>query len=225
MPVQHLRQSIIDSELGADEPWPDDVKLFQPFETEQILLPDNASSLSVQAFLRMCNLKYEVEQRINADEMSPSGRIPFVKCGAFLISELEPLISFLENKGITLSGDMEAMTKFDLRAYMSLMNTVLANAELYVTWVDRDTYSQVTKVRHGSLHPWPLGWVLTVKKRRRVHKRLNALGWLDKTIEEVYEEVDSCFTALSERLDDNKYFFGDKPSELDAVVFDTFLQS
>ncbi|XP_054280349.1 metaxin-2-like [Macrosteles quadrilineatus] len=97
MPLQLVLNNI-DSEVGANEPWPDDVKLFQPFETEQILLPDNASSLAVQAFLRMCNLQYEVVQRRNAEEMSPSGRVPFIKCGAFLISELEPLMSFLENK-------------------------------------------------------------------------------------------------------------------------------
>ncbi|XP_054280796.1 metaxin-2-like [Macrosteles quadrilineatus] len=167
----------------------------------------------------MCNLQYEVVQRRNAEEMSPSGRVPFIKCGAFLISELEPLMSFLENKGISLSGDLDTLTKSDMRAYMSLMNTVLANAELYVTWVDRDTYNQVTKPRNSSVHPWPLGWILTAKKRRRVLKRLGALNWLDKSVQQVYEEVDSCCTALSERLDDNKYFFGDKPTELDAVVF------
>lgn len=42
---------------------------------EQILLPDNAACLSVKAFLRMCNLNYNVEMRINAESMSPSGNI------------------------------------------------------------------------------------------------------------------------------------------------------
>lgn len=61
--------------VSANEPWPDDVKIFQPLETEQILLPDNASCLSVQAFLKMCNLKYEVIQKNNAEDMSPSGEL------------------------------------------------------------------------------------------------------------------------------------------------------
>jgi len=219
MPVIVVDSELGDSVVGANEPWPDDVKIYQPFETEQILLPDNASCLSVQAFLRMCNLKYEIVQKRNAEDMSPSGRVPFIKCGAFLISELEPLTSFVSNKGITLTGDLDSVQKSDMRAYMSLINTVLANAENYITWADKETFCQVTQVRYGSVHPFPLSWFLTRQKRQRVLKRLNALSWLDKSIEEVYEEVDNCCTALSERLDVNKYFFGDKPTELDAMMF------
>jgi len=53
------------------------VKLFQPYEVEQILLPDNANCLSVQAFLKMCGLDFEVEARSNAEYMSPSGKQHF----------------------------------------------------------------------------------------------------------------------------------------------------
>lgn len=61
--------------VSANQPWPDDVKLFQPFEVEQILLPDNANCLAVQAFLRMCNLKYDIIYKKNAEDMSPSGNL------------------------------------------------------------------------------------------------------------------------------------------------------
>ena len=40
----------------ASEPWPHDVQLYQPYEVEQVLLPDNANILTIQAFLNMCNL-------------------------------------------------------------------------------------------------------------------------------------------------------------------------
>ena len=33
-------------------------------------------------------------------------------------------------------------------------------------------------------------------------------------VEEVYSEVETCFKALSERLDNSTYFFGSKPTEL-----------
>jgi metaxin len=38
-------------------------------------------------------------------------------------------------------------------------------------------------------------------------------------LEEVYEEVDSCCQALAERLGTQLYFFGDKKTELDALVY------
>ena len=67
------------AELGAQEPWPADVALYQPNELEQILLPDNANCLAVQAFLHMCNLDFTIEMRSNAENMSPSGKVPFIK--------------------------------------------------------------------------------------------------------------------------------------------------
>ncbi|CAL4219661.1 unnamed protein product, partial [Meganyctiphanes norvegica] len=36
---------------------------------------------------------------------------------------------------------------------------------------------------------------------------------------QVYAEVDHCCTALSERLDKQDFFFGNRPTELDALVF------
>ncbi|XP_021940906.1 metaxin-2-like isoform X2 [Zootermopsis nevadensis] len=223
MPSVLLTESLA-LELGgnsipAHEPWPQDVKLFQPYEVEQILLPDNANCLAVQTFLKMCGLDFEVEQRSNAEYMSPSGRVPFIKCGAFLIAELDPIISFVNNKGISLSDKMDNAQKADMRAYMSLVNTVLANAELYITWCDKTTLQEVTKPRFGSVLPWPLNHVIVWQKRSQVVKKLGVLGWAHKTLDEVYQEVENCCNALSVRLGNQPYFFGDRPTELDALVF------
>ena len=81
------------------------------------------------------------------------------------------------------------------------------------------TLEEVTKPRHGSVHPWPLNFVLNWQKRSGVVKRLSALGWTTKTVEDVYAEVENCCRALSERLDNSLYFFGKRPTELDALVF------
>lgn len=111
------------------------MKLFQPYEVEQILLPDNANCLATQAFLKMSKLKYAAEPRSNAEFMSPSGecrfyihvkvaalvfighfkcrihicfiiftgKVPFIQCGAFVVAELEPIVSFVASK-VSLSN-------------------------------------------------------------------------------------------------------------------------
>ncbi|XP_072937552.1 metaxin-2 isoform X2 [Epargyreus clarus] len=217
MPEVSLSDTIITS-LSAQEPWPDNVKLFQPYEVEQILLPDNASCLAVQAFLKMCNLPFEVEMRWNAEFMSPSGRVPFIKCGAFVVSELEPVAQFAANKGAAPCGKLTAEQRAEMRAYMSLVSNVLVNAELYISWVDTETFNAVTRVRNASVYPWPLGWLQTRAKRNNVIKRLKALHWHDKTLEQVLADVEQCCNSLSQRLGDKDYFFG-TPTELDALVF------
>ena len=67
-------KSIFFKSFLANEPWPADVKLFQPFEVEQVLIHDNSNILAVQGFLNMCNLEYTIEMRANAEHMSPSGK-------------------------------------------------------------------------------------------------------------------------------------------------------
>ncbi|KAI5742068.1 hypothetical protein M8J77_002681 [Diaphorina citri] len=129
---QTSTNSSFDLDSEAREIWPDDVKLYQPYEVEQILLPDNAHCLAVQAYLKMLGLKYTVDFRKNAEYMSPSNRVPFIKVGQFLVAELDPIVKFTQNKGWSLSSELEESAKSDMRAYMSLVTTVLGNAEVTV---------------------------------------------------------------------------------------------
>ena len=42
---------------------------------DQILLPDFGNTLAVKAFLKMCGLQFSTQLRMNAEHMSPSGKI------------------------------------------------------------------------------------------------------------------------------------------------------
>ena len=68
--------------------------------------------------------------RSNAEHMSPSGRLPFIRANKFIIAEVDPIVSFVNTKGITLTGHLDAAQKADMRAYMSLVSNVLGNAEV-----------------------------------------------------------------------------------------------
>ncbi|XP_031779549.1 metaxin-2 isoform X3 [Nasonia vitripennis] len=206
-------------DIHPQEPWPQPIHLYQPYEVEQILLPDNANCLAVQAYLKMCNLDFTIEPRWNAEYMSPSAKVPFIKCGAFVIPDYDNIVSFISSKGASLSEGLSEEDKVNLRAYQSLVNNVLHNAELYVCWCHEDTYNSITKNRHGSVYPWPLNHLLNWQKRNQITKRLNVLGYATKTLKEIFDDVEKCCEALSERLEDKMYFFGDSPNELDALVF------
>ena len=57
--------------------------------------------------------------------------------------------------------------------------------QLFLSWNDDVTLSEVTKPRYGSVYPWPLNIILSWKKRSQVKKKLTALGWGNKSLEEV----------------------------------------
>ncbi|XP_017884786.1 metaxin-2-like isoform X2 [Ceratina calcarata] len=219
MPCPLLMESI-NLELEGQEQELKNITLYQPYEVEQILLPDNANCLAVQAFLKMVGIEFQIEPRSNAEYMSPSGRVPFIKCDPYLVSEFDNIVQFLGNKGKSLSEHLSTNSKAEMRAYISLVNNIFVNAELYICWVDKNTLNEVTKPRHGSVYPWPLNHFLNWQKRKEVIKKLSVLGWYNKTIDQVCDEVKQCCTALSAKLENNEYFSGEKtPNELDALVF------
>lgn len=137
-------------------------------------------------------------------------KVPFIECGAFVVADFDNIVNFLTNKGVSLSEDLDTADKADLRAYVSLVNNVLVNAEQYICWVDEPTLNSVTKPRYGSVYPWPLNHYVNWQKQREIVKKLKVLGWYNKSIGEVIDEVEKCCEALTERLKDKKYFFGDR---------------
>ena len=48
LPTSFFSNIKLINSFSATEPWPKDAALYQPFQIEQILLPDNCVSLSVQ---------------------------------------------------------------------------------------------------------------------------------------------------------------------------------
>jgi len=201
--------------------WPENAELYQPYESNQILLPESSACLSIRTFLHMSGLHFKVMLKPNAEHMSPTGRLPFLVCGKQLMSEVEPIIQFVNTKiaGTHLSSELTLDQLADMKAYLNLTEMVLANAELYITWADKETRSEISRPRYGSPYPWPLNHILSFRRQFEVKNHLKAVGWYDKTLEQVYEDVHIGLQALSERLSSQDFFFGSYPTELDAVVF------
>ncbi|XP_030637332.1 metaxin-2 isoform X2 [Chanos chanos] len=184
------------SQIAAAEPWPENATLYQPLKEDQILLSDCASSLAVQAYLRMCGLPVQVRCRANAEYMSPSGKVPFIHVGNQVISELGPIVQFTKAKGHSLSDGLDDVQRAEMKAYMELVNNMLLTAELYIQWCDDNTAAE---------------W--------EIRRKMSAVGWAGKSLEQVYEDVSQCCQALSQRLGTQPYFFNKQPTELDALVF------
>ncbi|ESO00655.1 hypothetical protein HELRODRAFT_82800, partial [Helobdella robusta] len=199
--------------------WPEDVKLFQPFEVDQILMNEFANCLSVKTFLNMADLKYQIELRSNAEFMSPSREVPFLKVGPILISEFDSIVTFISAKGYSLSGGLTSEQFADVKSYITLTKSTLNNVLLYVMWVHEDNYNMITKQRSGFGYSWPLYKILPWRKRKQVVRLLKEDGWINKSLDQVYAELDKCLQALSNKLGTEEFFFGSKPTELDALVF------
>jgi len=206
-------------DFDSKEPWAPDTFMLVPLQETQVLVPEAAVILGAQAFLKIARLPFTIRECYNAADISPNGKLPVVKSGAFVVSELDGIVQLAQAKGVNVTDYLNAAERADLRAYMSLVNNVLGNSLLYFTWLDENVYQQHTKARVGSPYNFPLKHLLPWTLRKKVKTQLNALKWGYRTPEEVYGEVDTCLLALAERLGDADYFFGTAPTELDALVF------
>ncbi|KAM9585588.1 metaxin-2 isoform 2-T2 [Morphnus guianensis] len=182
-------------------------------------IPRKFSQVFGLAFLQMCNLPIRVVCRANAEYMSPSGKVPFIHVGNQVVSELGPIVQFVKAKGHSLSDGLDEVQKAEMKAYMELVNNMLLTAELYLQWCDDVTVEEITHPRYGSPYPWPLNRILSYQKQWEVRRKMKAIGWAGKTLEQVLEDVDQCCQALSQRLGTQPYFFNKQPTELDALVF------
>jgi metaxin len=213
--------SVVPPEFDYDdkEPWAADSYMVIPIESTQVLMPESAAILGVQAFLKMVNLPITIKEMYNATSMSPNGKVPVIKSGPYVVAEMEGVTQLAFAKGAVLGENLNAAEKADLRAYMSLVHNVLGNAMLYFCWVDEFIYNHLTKHRCASPFKFPLSYLYPWKKRSTICSQLDALKWGKRTPEEVYKEVETCLQALSERLGEGEYFFGTTQTELDALVF------
>ncbi|ODM93602.1 Metaxin-2 [Orchesella cincta] len=208
-----------DIDFDSKEPWSTETELIIPVESTQVLIHESAAILGGQAFLNIAKLPYIIRERRNATEISPNNKLPVLRCGAYVVSELEGIVQLAQAKGVALSDHLNATQKADLRAYMSLVHNVLGNALTFLTWKDKDVYEKYTRLRAGSVYNFPLRVIMPWYIRRRVVAQLALLNWAERSSEEVFHEVETCLIALSERLGEGAYFFGDHPTELDALVF------
>ncbi|XP_055599140.1 metaxin-2-like [Uranotaenia lowii] len=208
-------------DIGS-QPWPDAAVLYQPYEEEQILLAENASCLAVRTYLIMLNLPFKVEQRANAEFMSPGGKrtkLPVLQVENFINAEFEQILHFVEQKGYSLSKNIDENTKKDIRTYVCLVENIFTNAEQYISWVDTEVRKEVTFVRNGCVYPFPLNHIQNFRKLMSARRQLGVNEYLNLSLENVIKKVEKLCKTLSNLLGDQKYFCGAKPIELDALVF------
>jgi len=60
-------------ELAGKEPWHANTHIIVPYEKTQMLIPEAAAILGVQAFLKMAELTYSIREIHNASDISPNG--------------------------------------------------------------------------------------------------------------------------------------------------------
>uniref|UniRef100_A0A0N5B5G9 Metaxin-2 n=1 Tax=Strongyloides papillosus TaxID=174720 RepID=A0A0N5B5G9_STREA len=203
-----------------DEPWAD-AKIYGSYSDTQGLLYENAEVFATRTLLRIANLPFHYEERPNAEFISNNGKVPILRlnnenkitCGFDEIYEL------IVARKLSLTDGIPDSQMADFEAYMAVVDETLKHCEMWMCWCDDKIFNETTSIRYGSVYHFPLNYALPRLRRWEVKRYLSKIGWSNKTLDEVVGIARNCFQTLSTKLGNNKYFFGDSPTQLDALVF------
>ncbi|XP_034486444.1 metaxin-2 [Drosophila innubila] len=217
------------------ELWPKDVKLYQPPEEDQILLPERASCLAVKTYLRMCNLPFTERSCVNAEFMSTEGRLsrlPLLRLGGKLLTEFEPIVGHVEQMlgGKGLSSWLDEEEREDMRSLVTYMENTCTLTEFHTCFLEEKVYDDHTRLRNGAAHPWPLSTWRRHDKRQEALRLLHVYQWDELSGDRANLKLNECLQLLDDMLKEKQdslehaltiqsFIYGKQLCELDALIY------
>ncbi|XP_059727177.1 metaxin-1 [Haemorhous mexicanus] len=181
--------------------------------------------LAVLTYARFTGAPLKVH-RVTSPWRSPSGHLPALRTrDEGTISKPQQIITHLRKQKYNADYDLSATQSADTLAFVSLLEEKLLPVLIHTFWVDAKNYVEHTRKWYAETIPFPLNFFLPNAMHKRHLERLQLI-WGDDYMEdeeklekELYREARECLTLLSQRLGSQKFFFGDSPASLDALVF------
>ena len=183
-------------------------------------LPDPSPfCLKVETYMRMAGLEFETSSGAVNLRNAPKGKLPFIKDNGKIIPDSAFIISYLkETYGDKLDAPLDKKQKAIAHAFIKTIDENLYWCIVRSRWMDNNIWPIIKKDFFGKL-PFPLKNIICSVARRGVKKSLHLHGIGRHSDEEILEIARRDLYALSDYLNDKPYFFGDKPSTLDAVAY------
>ncbi|KAK1289873.1 Mitochondrial outer membrane import complex protein METAXIN [Acorus calamus] len=174
------------------------------------------SCLPVYIYLKFAGASFDV----HFDLCNPdSDRIPYVECGDYVAfnNEKGGVIEGLKKDGIIdLDLGLPSHLVPDWLSTKVVISTWLADAVQYELWVSSD--GAAAEMIYFSDLPFPIGKSLHLKQTKLVKEVLGITrGNTEERETEIYRRADVAYEALSMRLGEQKFFFENRPTSVDAI--------
>ncbi|KHJ96771.1 Metaxin-1-like family protein, partial [Oesophagostomum dentatum] len=132
------------------------------------------------------------------------------------ITDFDKFVEVLRKSGqeVVIDAELTASERSQIDAFSCYLQQYLNPAVLYTFWVDDLNYSTITHHWFSSRLSFPYNMYYLERRRKRMQRLLS-----EKNITAIMKDGLEALNMLSAKLGDNKFFCGNKPSSLDALVF------
>jgi glutathione S-transferase len=174
--------------------------------------------MKLETWLRMAGLPFEVV-RVVDPRKGPKGKVPWIEDEGRTIADSAFIIEYLTKAyGDRLQTSLGAEERATSLALQRLIEEHLYWAIAHGRFLDDEAWP-TTKTQFLAGFPAPLRPLVGRLVRKTIAKSLHLQGLGRHSQEDIYRLACDDLTALSTFLGDKQYFFGEKPTEIDATAY------
>jgi len=206
--------------------WKQDVINLIQYPRAGIIPSPSPFALKLETWLRIVKLNYtNVSNEFKFG--SAKNQIPFIELNGRQIADSNFIIELLKNShNLNIDRNLSSKERADERAYSvlieeSLFRTLMYNRSRNFQWMG----TEKGVIRHFTgIKKFIAEKIVFKQIQSKLKSAANAQGIGRHTPAEVDEIAKRDLSALSTFLGDKHYFFGDRPSSLDATAFGVLAQ-
>ncbi|VDO90390.1 unnamed protein product [Haemonchus placei] len=131
------------------------------------------------------------------------------------ITDFDRFVDMLRKSGqeVVIDAELTPAERSQIDAFSCFLKEFIYPA-MHTFWGDDLNYSTVTHHWFSSRLSFPYNLYYLEKRRKRIQRLLS-----EKSVSSIMKDGLQALNLLSSKLGDNKFFCGNKPSSLDALVF------
>ena len=174
--------------------------------------------MKLETWLRMAGLPFEIEHVVDPRK-GPKGKVPWIEDQGRTIADSSFIIEYLKQAyGDPLGAHLSPDERATSLALQRLIEEHLYWAIAHGRFLDDEVWPS-TKTPFLAGFPAPLRPLVGRVVRKTIAKSLYMQGLGRHSQEELYRLACDDLTALSTSLGRKQYFFGERPTELDAIGY------
>lgn len=182
-------------------------------------IPDGSPfCIKLEAYLRMAGIEYQNDTTFDIRK-APKGKFPLIRHNDKLLADTTIIIEYLKKEfGDPLDGHLNKQQEAEALSLQRLVEDNLYWVMFYFRWAPDDAWAQLKPQFFGHM-PFPLKLFVPDLVRKESLRNMHGHGMSRHSDAEIAEMGRADLEAMSVLLGDRKYWFNDKPSTCDAMVF------
>ncbi|MED7820065.1 MULTISPECIES: glutathione S-transferase family protein [unclassified Francisella] len=175
--------------------------------------------LKLELYLKVMDIDYKNHFNLEFNK-SPTGKMPYIETMGKKFADSNLIIKMLEQQNqVSIDSHLDPQQKTISTAFIRLCEDSLYWVGVYGRWADKNNTAWKKDFTESINLPKAMANIIYPVAKRNVLRQLKAIGVVNLTNDEIYSKAEENLKAITDFLGDREYFFNNKVSLVDLVVF------